>query len=107
MSKATRNMMTHAQFFKLAEWIKNNHQTSKWHQYKDVADAASKALNFPVSIYSVKNAFAGLDLQFKEQVKKFQRDRSQVIAVELVNLLKELGKEPSAALMSIVNRKGH
>ena len=107
MSKPTRNVLSHAQFFKLAEWIKTNHQTAKWHQYKDVADAASKALNCPVSIYSVKSAFAGLDIQFKEQIKKFQRDRSQVIAVELANLLKELGKEPSAALMSIVNRKGH
>lgn len=107
MTKATRNMMSFSQFFKLTEWIKNNHQTSKWHQYKDVADAASKALNFPVSIYSVKNAFASLNVQFKEQVKKFQRDRSQVIAVELANLLKELGKEPSADLMSIINRKGH
>lgn len=103
-----RVTLSHAQFFTLASWVKEQYEAKNWKQYTEMAAEASKVLGYEVSAYAAKSALDTLGLELKKVPEHDKRrDRMQILAVELATLMRELGKEPSDALMSIVHRKGH
>ena len=109
MKKTTRNVLSHTQFFKLCEWLVLKKEDTLFNTLEDVQKAASAALGFLVSSYALNQAIAatGADLIVKKLPKPLKQDRSQALASELASLMRELGKEPSPALLAIINRKGY
>lgn len=103
--KYTKHQTSHAEFYKLCVWVKTA-DFAGVHTMTAAADVAAKAVGFPVPISAIQRAMQATGAQLPTPSRKEQRDRVHVLATELVNLMRELGKEPSAALQSIVNRKG-
>lgn len=103
--KYTKHQTSHAEFYKLCEWVKTADLTGV-ETMTAAAGVATKAVGFPVPISAIQSAMQATGAQPPTPSRKAQRDRVHVLATELANLMRELGKEPSAALQSIVNRKG-
>ena len=104
----SRNVLSHAKFLKLAIWLKEAHKVHAWTSYAEVCTYASKTLGFDLSTHSIKSAYEVLDIELVKPTinATTKRDRTQIVAAELSALLRELGKEPSTALMSVIHRKG-
>jgi len=107
MTKIERNHLTHAQFYQLCEWIKTANLDGV-HNRPEAAKRASAGLGFEVSDSSVGKAMeaTGIELTPAPASNLARRDRTHILARELVALLRDLGKEPSAELLSITQRHG-
>ena len=106
-----KNRLTHGQFYILTNWIRDNHAAGKWSTYVEAAAHASKELPFTIHPGTARDAMgvAGVKLvQAPIQVHKHNERRNlvRVLAAELINLMRALGHEPSADLLSIVHAKG-
>ena len=103
--KYTKHQTSHAEFYRLCEWIKTA-DLSGVHTYTAAAQLASKHVGFPVPVTAIQNAMEATGVKLPEPPQKQPRDRTQIVARELANLLRELGKEPSEDLLSIIGRAG-
>ncbi len=107
MTKATvkKYQTSHIEFYKLCEWIKTANLNGV-HTISRCMELATSALGFPVPYTAIQSALeaAGIKLPDRPGVEMSKRDRTQILAKELASLLRELGKEPSEDLISIVNR---
>ncbi len=105
--KVKKRQTSHIEFFKLCEWVKNA-DLSGISTFVGCAELASKDVGFPVPPGAIHSALevTGIKLPERKANGGGKRDRTQILARELASLLRELGKEPSAELMSIVNRTG-
>ena len=102
-----KHVTSHANFYRVCEWVTTTDLT-KIHSFDEAAIAATKALNFTVPHYTVKSALeaTGKSSNVVRKRSSKNRDRVVVLATELAALMRELGKEPSAELLSVVHRKG-
>lgn len=108
-SRDIRAVLSHAQFYCLCEWLKETDQTGAHinlagvHTKTALARKATTALSSPISEFSVGNALetTNLVLESASFASSGGKDRARIVAGELVSLLRELGKEPSPALLAI------
>lgn len=105
--RAPRNVLTHAEFYSLCEWLKTTDLTGLYTR-TDVAAAATKALGTPVSQSAVHGALetTGIKLPERPVQMKQKRDRTVIIARELVAFMKSHGFEPSDELISVSHGTG-
>lgn len=104
---AKKHQTSHAEFYRLCEWMKTADLTGAF-TYAAVVELAKKHLTFIVTMNSVQNAMEAVGVKLPERppAESTKRDRTQILARELAGLLRELGKDPSDDLMSIINRTG-
>ena len=106
-ARKSRTVLSHKQFLAIVTYIREAHAAKPFTSFLDAATAIKQQLGVEASVHSVKVAFEALDIKLASRTDEAKkRDRAQIIASELAALLKELGKEPSQALMSVINRKG-
>ena len=103
--KYTKHQTSHAEFYRLCEWIKTADFTGV-HTMTGAADFAAQAVGFPVPVSAIHSAMQATGAKLPTTKQQPKRDRVQIVAIELAGLMRELGKEPSAALLSVVNRRG-
>lgn len=99
------NRLTHAEFYKLCEWLK----TAKFNlpARELAAQAAAELPNPKVGAANVTAAAEALNITIGEvRRRRVPGERVDIVARELANLMRELGKEPSKDLLSVVLRKG-
>lgn len=108
MTQKKLNRMSHAQYLQAAVWIKDNHKEGKWVTYTDAARAASETLKLHVNAKAVSEIYEYHNLKLEKVMLTTnpRHDRTQVLANELINLMRELGREPSQDLINISQRKG-
>lgn len=101
----TRSALSHADFYRLCEWLKSS-TLEGLHTLTDAAKAAGDALTLEIGASSVSSALeaVGKTLPERTSTPANRGDRTAVVARELENLLRELGKDPSAALMAVARR---
>ena len=106
-ARAKQNRLTQVQFFKLCEWVKSakleGHYTSA-----SLAQAAPVAtLGFTPIADHVSNALkaTGIELPKSPAPARALHDRTQLLAQEMVDFMREFGKEPSANLLAISRRQ--
>ena len=115
-SRDPRAVLSHAQFYRLCEWVRTADADGKpvnlkgVHSKAALARRATEALKFQVSEHSVGSALDATGLVLVTAAGRAHQgsgkhDRVRVVARELAALLRELGKEPSEALMVVVH--GH
>lgn len=99
--KIQRTNLSHAQFYRLCEWIKNADLTG-CHTKREAARRAATGLGFDVSDSSIGNALetTGVELQAPEGAGK-RRDRSVIVARALVEFMKQLGTTPPDDLVRV------
>lgn len=105
---AKKYQTTHIEFFKLCEWLKITNLTGVY-TIPRCMELATPALGFPVPYTAIQSALEATGIKLPERPANEpaqKRDRTHILAKELAALLVELGKEPSADLLSIVNRTG-
>lgn len=98
-----KRMLSHQQFFRLCEWLKIA-DLKGCHTKAEAARRASAGLGFDVSDYSVSTAMqtTGVVLESPPAGAPLQRrDRSVIVARSLVDLMRELGKEPPLSLVQV------
>lgn len=103
----TRSALSHADFYRLCEWLKSS-TLEGLHTLADAAKAAGDALTLEIGASTVSNALeaVGKTLPDRPAASPANRgDRTAIVARELENLLRELGKEPSAALLAVARRE--
>ena len=108
MTQSTNYRITRANFYKLSEWVKETNNTDqRFPSGKAEAQAASKSLGFEVTMHHMYEAFKVTGFSLVEVDSKPKRaDRIQIIAYHLIELMKELGKEPPEGLIAVFKRKG-
>jgi hypothetical protein len=103
--RPTKVQVTHAQFFKLCEWLKTADISTRF-SYVEVARLASETLQFGVSPYAAENAMNTLEMKLVERPRSTSpdKDRVRILARALSDLMAELGKEVPADLLAITGR---
>lgn len=101
-----KRQTTHLQFFQICEWIKTA-DISGIFTINQCAEKAQAACGFPVPPSAIESAIkaTGVKLPCRPD-SAGKRDRVQVVAKELADLMRHLGQTPSADLMSVINRTG-
>ena len=99
------NRLTHAEFYKLCEWLKTAKLNLPAREL--AAQAAAELPNPKVGAANVTAAAETLNITIGEvRRRRVPGERVDIVARELANLMRELGKEPSKDLLSVVHRKG-
>ena len=113
-SRDVRAVLSHAQFYRLCEWIRTTDAEGQHVNLMGVytrtalARRASDALQTPISEHSIGNALETVEVNLPKtpnttQANSSTHDRARVVARELAALMRELGKEPSEALKLIAS----
>lgn len=101
-----KRQTTHIEFFQLCEWIKTAELGGVF-SISQCAEKASAALGFPVPNSAIESAISATGVKLPDRPEHAgKRDRVQIVAKELADLMRHLGQTPSADLMSVINRTG-
>lgn len=108
-SRDIRAVLSHAQFYRLCEWLKEANQAGAHvnltgvHTKTALARKASAALSLSISEFSIGNALeaTGLVLENASPTSGGGKSRVRIVAGELVSLLRELGRDPSPDLLAV------
>lgn len=101
-----KRQTTHIEFFQLCEWIKTAELGGVF-SISQCAEKASAALGFTVPNSAIESAISATGVKLPDRPEHMgKRDRVQIVAEELADLMRHLGQTPSADLMSVINRTG-
>jgi hypothetical protein len=102
--KQKYNHLGGAQQHKLNMYIEKNRELATEASDYSVAVKASQELGYPVTENNIRGAREAVGIK-KRLTKVFKSNASSYIAKELVQLLIELGKQPSEILQQIADRR--
>lgn len=98
--RATMNRLTHAQFFKLCEYVKTISDMRQFATKSAFAKHCSDELNMAVVATTAVDALEATGRAW-EKSREPRLDDCTHVARELAQLMRELGKEPSQLLLEI------
>ena len=111
----SKNTLNQKQQFQLAKWIEGNLSRISPAWDKDVAVLATKELGFPVTQKNVQSVCDSADIEISrprgtgETSARNRRPSiaaERTLALELQNLMRSLGQEPSRALRDLLANLG-
>lgn len=104
--KPVKNQLARKEFHALCKWVAANVPNGREITHVDLRAEAGTALNLVVAESTMRDALECEERTLGEVKRTLApHDRAHTIASELARLMKQLGVEPNAALVAIVERR--
>jgi len=99
------NALSGAQRHRLNMYIESNREIAAKHTDSAIADMATESLGFKVSSGNIAGSRKAVGVPKNRQSGSHKNNAVNYVAKELVQLLRELGKQPSEVLQQIAERR--